>query len=313
MEISSLVAPAISLLGLVMLTVSSAMPRARQHALLLGLSLAMAGGLLCLLVPLSVFPSWLLLLAGQAMAAPLLDRARHSGLVAACLVGALAIVLGHALALKFLLAYALPGQLQVVLASASLAGLAGSAMTRHHPTRGPEGDLPELALLAGAALFAGGLFFLPSVDAPMLAIAALSGGWSSLLLARRHDHAAPLRRVGEGLVAATLLALLAPLSPVLAVVAGVVASVLVIAGVRLAHRLHIDDAAHLLGMVLLPALGGLLLDGYGDTALALNALQWWLVVLALALAASLAWPLSMLVFGLRAGTRRVREGLDFQR
>lgn len=300
-------------------------PRARQHALGLVLAIGMGTALAALLLSREgsvtaltasqITLCALAVLAALTMAAPLLDRARHGGLVLACIVGGI----GAVQAVLTLQAWLPPlhrsGIVLVLLAASSATALLGSALLPRHPDRWTAQRQPRLSplpqgwLLAGCALLAlllAGLGWLMEPEQTPLsqfpiAVAALAGGWAALLLARRAQAPQPLFLCGQGLVAGVTLALILPLTPAHGVLAGIATALMVRRGAELARALTLDDPANHLGMLLLPALGGLLLAG---------AARWALAAAVLALALSLLWPLSMLLLGLRTGSRQLRTGLD---
>lgn len=312
-----------------------AAPGARQHAAITMLAASLLTALGCLLIarqgPVDALTASQLILTALAMlgafliAAPLLDRARQGGLLAAALPGGLMTVQGIFAWLQNLLP-TLPrsGLLLALIIITGALGLAGSAMLRAHPARlSPAGQprlhpLAQAWLLAGLALLAltlAGLAWLMEPEAePLaqlpLAISSLTAALACLLASqRRHPH--PLRKAGEGLVAGVVLAVLCPPSLAVAVGAGLLAAFLTLRGETIALALRLDDPLHQLGMLLLPAMAGLLLPGLLALSSLAAQLQWLGACLAAAgLLTLLLWPLSMLLFGLAASPRRIREGLD---
>lgn len=299
----------------------------RQHALGLQLSIGMGTTIAALLLaregPVAALTASQIILCAMAvlasyvMAAPLLDRARHGGLVLACMAGGIGSVFGILHAQVWLPSLYRSGLLLVLIATVTITALIGSAMLPRHPARWTSQARPRLSpltqgwMLAGcsllALLLAGLGWLLEPAATPLsqvpLAIAALSGGWAALWLARQNQTSYPLFSCGQGLVAGTLLALLLPLTPLQAALAGLAAALLAARGASLALALKLDDPANHMGMLLCPAVAGLLLHG---------AYEWAITSLVLGTALSVLWPMAMLLLGLRPGNRQLRAGLDSQ-
>lgn len=315
---STLLPPALALLGGLLAFAPATIPHARQHALTACLAIA-------LLALLAAFysPGWspaLAVLLALIIAAPLLDRARFFGLVVGALVG-----MGF---IHYCIVSSLPTFLPIVphtlhvlvgIAGASLLGLIGSACMEIHPARAklraPVGPIAMRA--AGYVLLTLTVVTLAQAAEALqlhsLVLAGLTGALLSLLWARYVHHPQPLLRVAQGLLAGVLTALMLPEDQELALTAGALAAVLVAQGESAAHALRLDDPAQVIPTLLLPSLLGVALPGIYSFAVLADHLRWLGAALGLAMLVALAlWPALMLTLGLAASSRKVREGLDFR-
>jgi ammonia channel protein AmtB len=130
----------------------------------------------------------------------------------------------------------------------------------------------------------------------------LSGITASVmqLLTSRADDA--LAKAGEGLVAGVVMTLTGQLGLEYALVAGIIAGFFVMRTEAITTALRIDDAQHLTGVLLVPALFGLLFAGmFGSTDIG-AAIVWIGASCGLGCVIPLIlWPLIKLTIGL--GTR----------
>ncbi|PZP83862.1 MAG: hypothetical protein DI582_10155 [Azospirillum brasilense] len=309
---------------------------ARPHATLCSLMLAMLSAVGCLFLARDgqatqlnssqLVLSALGMLAAQTCAATLIDRTRRAGLLFGSLMGAwLFVQFGIGSLPSLLPAMPRSGLLLVVLAAASFMGLIGSNALPMHPLRFTASMQPRTQALPQSWIFTGQVLLalccavlgwaMEAAIAPLayvnIATSALVGAMASLWLAQRGRHPTPLIKAGEGLVAGVLVALLCNGAASTALACGVLASLCVTSAERMMHSLRIDDAPHLAGMVLLPAMLGLLVPGLLHGGVLAAQLQWLGASLGMgALAGILLWPLSMLLFGLQANARHVREGFS---
>lgn len=319
--------PLLMAAGAVLAFANATVEAARQHARMAALAVAAATGLLALFaagVETTLSASQLILcalavLAGSLSVAGLLDRARLGGLlVAGALLG-----VGTVQCLFGVMQLELPAVPRVTLplaaaVMAAMAGMVGSMLVPPHPKRlGETYYLVPLAVLGGWLLLAMGVagtgwLMEETPRAPLpLAVTALVAMLVGLLTAQRARHPMPLRVAGEATLAGVLLALASPLSLSLAALMGIVAAHLVWQGPRMARALGLDDPAHVLGAVLLPALGGLLLPGLLQLDWLGEHLTWVGGSLLAGLVLGLGvWLVVKFFVGLSAAPKRVREGLD---
>lgn len=315
--------------------VSFCVAPARSHASITALMLSLFGALACLLLAAgerktpSLSASQLVLLAlallaAHSIAAPLLDRARRGGLVLGSVLGA-GVFIHCSLTIFPNLLPPLPrsGVVLVVLLAASIMGLIGSHALPRHPLRytrhgqPKQSTLPQGWVVVGTSCFALAVALLgwamqppeaPLAQVSML-ISALVSATLVLLVATHQRHPAPLALTAQALVAGVVLALLVQSVLCYAIACGVLAGVCLLLAPHITQALQIDDAPNTLGMLLLPSAAGLVLPGVMQPSLLAEQLQWLGTTLAMgALAGILLWPLCMLLLGLEANSRRVREG-----
>lgn len=315
--------------------VSYCVAQARAHASITGLLLTLLTALACLLLAsgdgqssgLSASQLVLMalaLLAVHSIAAPLLDRARRGGLVLGSVLGA-GVLIHCSLTVFPSLLPPLPrsGLVLGVLLAASIMGLIGSHALPRHPLRYTRdgqlkhSPLPQGWMVVGLSCFALTVALLgwamQSLDAPLapvsMLISALVSATLVLLVATRQRHPAALVLSAQALVAGVVLALLVQHALCVAIACGVLAGLCVLLGATMTQALQTDDAPNSAGMLLLPSAIGLVLPGVMQPSLLAEHLQWLGATLAMgALAGILLWPLSMLLLGLEANSRRVREG-----
>ncbi len=262
-------------------------------------------------------------LAGTLVAASLLDRTRFNGILFAATTAGIGITVFtmHVLATCLPLV-ARGGMLLTLLIAALTCGLAGSMILPLHPSRHTEQGAarwqtsPHGLLFAGwvvLALVLGALIWLSlpaSRGFPMATLtAALAAATATLVATRRNPDS--LQKSGEALAAGIIITAIAPLSPLYGALFGLVTAWLVNRSEAIAQSLRIDDPAHLIGALLLPAMIGLVLPGVLSLPLLAPSLVWLGTALALGLAiAAILWPLAMLLFGFSLPPRLVREGTD---
>ena len=300
--------------------------RTRMHTLTAMLGIVLAVALLGLLHGFggSVQPvtQWaygaLAMLAALVVAVPMLDRARLPGAVAGSTCIAAGILAGIADAAHPLLPLiARGGWIQAALMSACIAGLGGSAWVRRHPSRSKLATRmlargQWLMPLAGHVLLAGALGCLalvlePATSPHAMVIAVIVAALATLLLAPRPFA---MQRIGESLVAGTLLSLSVTQQPH-ALIAGGSAALAILVGPRLCRALRVDDPARLMGSILIPSLLGLVLPGIVQENDVHAVGIWAGTALACGIAGSVVlWPVVMATLGLRANSRLVREGMD---
>lgn len=304
---------------------------AHAHAQMVALGIA----LLCLLISLGIsqhggqvnfsisqlVPASIAILCAQVIASPLLDRARRGGLMFAAIAGGFSVMeLVQTGMLAPPDALARGGMLAVALLAASILALIGSAMLPAHPSRAHflqrRQALAEMWMFAGYALMAltiGLLRWLidPASGVGAMVLSALTASVAALFIAQHLREPHRLRMVGEAMVAGTLCAAVAADVFAVGIGAGVAGAGAALLGPRMARGMQIDDPAHLLGMVLLPSLMALLLPGVMEIEQLAPHLRWIGSALVVALGVSVPlWPATMLLFGLRAGSARVREGFS---
>lgn len=309
----TLLLPLLAALGGAMAFGPSVVPGARQHAVALLATTILLALLAALLRGTAGGMSAALgVLLAVIIAAPLLDRARLVGLCVVAVAGGLALppLLSELGAGLKPLSHA--GEWLALLVAAALVGLVGSALLPRHPAR-VGNVLPAIAqpwIVAGHGVLAL-LLGLQSAQPDAVLVSGFAAALMVLLWARHHRHPHGLWLAGEALLAGTLAALLAPADTTLALLLGAAAAACVWQGPAIARGLRLDDAAHVLGSVLLPALLGLLLAGALDLAQLALQLRWLAAALMAAGLALPLWPAAMLLFGLGASPARVRAGLDF--
>ncbi len=254
------------------------------------------------------------------IAAPMLERARFLGLAVAALSGSIALNYG----VTGILAPNLPALpalslLPVSLVAALIVGMIGGLKLPLHPQRiRADGsavwhNAPQAAMLAGWLCIGLAFALFCGVESLTLshAIAALAAGLVVLVQAQMGHGQDALQKAGEGLVAGFLMVLLVPLSPLAAMLLGLVAGFFVIRSESIALALRLDDPHHFLGALLLPSLLGLVLPGLFALKLLAPQLQWLGASLALAAGISLIlWPLTMFMLGVALPPRLVREGVQ---
>lgn len=261
------------------------------------------------------------IVAAQLIAAPLLDRTRFLGV----LLGSA----GGSFALLYLLIDELPMFLPLLprttwllatMVAASLCGLIGSALLPAHPARAVRaGQLrPRASSHArdlGLLLFSVAVLLLAwgneeGALSMACGVSALTAALFPLVFRR---DAGRLHRAAEGMLAGTLIGLMLPSSGWEALVGGLVAAVLVERGESIAGALRLDDPARITGVVLLPAMGGMVLPFVPEISTLADALRWLGSTLLAGGVVGLIWFPVMATVGLAASPRRVREGLDFTR
>jgi hypothetical protein len=294
-------------------------PSSRGRGAVAALAVALLSGFaaLVLLQPAPLLCTTLALLGALIATAPLLDRARLPALaLAGCAAGLAATCL-----ILHQLPLALPplvrgAALHLILIAALVVGFAGSMALPPHPSRiTAQGALRVIAVHQGIALagwsllalcFAGMGAMLDNIAPLPVAASALAAALVALFSARAEDG---LQKAGEALAAGVLVALLAPLSLEAASALGIVAGFFVSRGEAITAALRIDDAAHLAGALLIPAILGLLAPGFLTLDALAAPLAWLGATLLLGLAiAAIVWPVAMLSAGLALPPRRVREG-----
>ena len=236
------------------------------------------------------------------IAAPLIDRTRTISLLVAA--PALALALFHYAVPYITEQWHMNYNYVMMLISASIIGLFGSAMLPVHRPR--EYHIHQaligraaLAMTLGLILWGDG-FFVKS---------ALLCAWIAGAIAYFKGMSQPLRYVGMGLVAGTILAQTKDMPTAQMVLAACAGAYFTFAGEKTSKALVIDDPHNITGMVLMPALFGVLLTGLSNHMLA-ESLQWLGVAVAVGIIASLGWLIVKFTLGLSAPQRLLREGLD---
>lgn len=264
-------------------------------------------------------PLFLLPCMAVLVAAPLMERARFYGLLAAALVAAAMIQY----AVPEWLAPNLPARpdlalLPLSLIAALLVGMIGGARLPLHPQRhradgqavwheAPQGRMLAgwLCLLAAFVLLCG-----PETLTRAHLAGSLVGGFVALMHAQAGHGRDAMQKAGEGLMAGFLLVLLAPVAPLAASLLGLFAGFFVARSEAIALALRLEDPHHFIGALLMPSMLGLLLPGLTDLSLLAGQIQWLGGTILLAAAISLIlWPLTMLLLGVALPPRLVREGL----
>ncbi len=310
--------------GLLMLVPASLLSAHRAQAAMLVLALLLGGGFVAIfwLDGALTFGLLLVTLAAVLVAAPLLERGRFLGLLAAGIGGAAAGVY----ILERLVGWWLPpiaslALLPLVVVMALTVGLLGGMHLPLHPRRvlatGAAVWHPVLQglALAGWALLlaglAGGAWEMNRAALGMAQLAAvLAGGFVALLQAHQAGSGDGLQKAGEGMVAGLLISLLVPLTPMAGAALGLVAALCVGRGEALALALRLADPHHFIGALLMPAFIGLLMPGIADMGAMAPAVSWLGAALATGvLVAMLLWPLTMISVGVALPARLVREGV----
>ena len=224
--------------------------------------------------------------------APLLDRTRPVPLlITASLVGIfLTPLLMHGLEAKLPVIDGEP-LLYTAIITSCLIALGGSKQFPPHPARG-EYTINYRRMFMGWLTFAVlfGLYAtaMKSAIPPLVSAIAAAG----LCLVRTRTQEA-WRKVGEGIMAGTLIALLSPYSPEATAAIGVLAGYMVLRGEALTKTLKLDDPHHLTGTLLLPAMVGLMLPCVGKHEMLTGSLLWLGAAILLGLLGTVAvWPLA---------------------
>lgn len=246
----------------------------------------------------------LALLASLLVAAPLLDRARSiSLLVVSTIVGVTLVHFQPTIIAELPKAPAQIGTL-LVLSVAALIGLIGSALLPMRNPREKQGVTALLGRIALAAIIA--ILLKPAALTDILISAIITAGICGAV-AYHKGHAQPLRAMGMGLVAGTIIAQAGAPQWQIAI-AAVIAAYFVFAGIRTNRALLVDDAHNINGTIFMPTLLALLT--YGLTHNLAESIYWLGAILGLGILGSLIWPITQFFFGLHASTRQWREGMD---
>lgn len=261
-------------------------------------------------------PMLLPVIASIALALPLLDRTRHTGLIFASAFGGLVLV--H-LIYDYLPPH-LPtglrlGLPRLLLLASSLAAIIGSLRLALHPARHmANGDarwmaVPSGLLLTGWLCFGTGIMLLTTnimgniaTIVPM-GVSALTAALVALLVTDPTRDS--LHKTGEALVAGMLMVIAQPVSFELCLLLGFVAGFLVVRSEAIALSLRVDDPLHLIGAILLPSFFGILLQGILFDIATLASILKWLAggVLVSVIVAFILWPLTAFLFGFAAKLR----------
>ena len=257
----------------------------------------------------------LAVLATGLVAAPLLDRVRSGGSVAAVVGGVLlvpAVLHGFIAHLPPLGGIAV---LYAVLIAAVLLGLGGSLSLAMHPGRftaeGARRFVPTTTsasalgwLGASAALLSFATLMLPFGSTLPLTPILACGLVGALPLVLRSRAEETLVSAAQGFTAGCLIALGGALTLEQSIPAGLAAALCILRSDTTTDALRLDDPQRLTGTVLLPATLGLLALGAADIARFADALLWLGASLALGVAFScILWPLAKLTLGLALQSR----------